>query len=124
MIVRKQEDHLKELSQLDEQQKAAESSSTAEEQGALVQRKQVVEVLVASSSSTRAGRYGAKGTGHSSTEGASGSNPKGAAGSFSVGHPDLDEARFQDAEGVAAAQDIDHGGGSSNGRTSLAKREC
>jgi hypothetical protein len=86
---------------LDEQQKVAESSSTAEEQGALVQREQVVEVRVASSSNTRAGCYGAEGASHSSTEGASGSNL-----------------------GAVAAQDVDHGGGSSNGSTSLAKREC
>jgi hypothetical protein len=124
VTVRKQEAHLKELSQLDEQQKAAESSSTAEEQGALVQREKVVEVRVASSSNTRAGRYGAEGAGHSSTEGASGSNPEGATGSFSARHPDLDRAGFPDAEGATTTQDVDHGGGSSNGRTSLAKREC
>jgi hypothetical protein len=85
VTVRKQEAHLKELSQLDEQQKAAESSSA---------------------------------------EGASGSNPEEATGSFSAGHPDLDRAGFPDAEGATTTQDVDHGGGSSNGRTSLAKREC
>ena len=88
-----------------------------------MQREQVVEVRVTSSSNTRAWRYGAIGTGHSSTKGASGSNPEVAAGSFSAGHPDLDIAGFPDAKGATAAQDVDHGGGSSNGRTSLAKRE-
>jgi hypothetical protein len=49
MTVRTQEAHLKELSQLVEQQKVVESSSTAEEQGALGQREQIVEVRVARS---------------------------------------------------------------------------
>jgi hypothetical protein len=49
MTVRMQEAHLKELSQLVEQQKVVESSSTAEEQGALGQREQIVEVRVARS---------------------------------------------------------------------------
>jgi hypothetical protein len=124
MTVRKQEAHLKELSQLVEQQKAVESSSTTEEQGTLVQREQVVEVRVAGSSSTRAGHYGAEGVGHSSTEGASGSNLEGAADSFRAGHLDLDKAGFPDVEGTTTAQDVDHREGSSNGRTSLAKREC
>jgi hypothetical protein len=75
--------------------------------------------------STRAGRYGAEGADHSSTEGAIGSNLEGAAGSFSAGHPDLDKAGFPDAQGATTTtQDVDQGGGSSNGRTSLAKREC
>jgi hypothetical protein len=87
-----------------------------------VQREQVVEVRVASSYSTREGCYGAEGAGHSSIEGASGSNPEGAVGNFSTGHPDLDRGGFPDVEGAVASQGVDHGGCSSNGSTSLAKR--